>query len=334
MTGGAALSLVPLEELTLDTMATYMHKIGALGGGNDIEKGSYTVKDAKMHASKLPACAGFTFCHGGKMGQAGGEVVEVFFKSSDEGNGDPAWQTWTKGPIALAIAKKLAAKKAEAETKAAGAGAGAGKGKGKGKGKGRHGREDQAQREQEQQEQQEQQERERQEEADWQQQAAQAQQMYQKAIHLYKQKALPEAEGMCNSALGVLSSHSEAASLLSKVKASLAEAEDCYKRAQKCATDHQLPAAEQLCKQALNVFPAHSRAQQLEARVREEQKRADGHHDQALRLFNARQDFAASQDECLRALKIFRGHALALGLKSQVSHGLQLPPLWRKLLQL
>ena len=31
----------------------FAHKIGALGGGNDLERGMYTVQDAIAHAGKL-----------------------------------------------------------------------------------------------------------------------------------------------------------------------------------------------------------------------------------------------------------------------------------------
>jgi hypothetical protein len=70
----------------------YTHKIGALGGGNDIDRRHCTVQEAIPHALSLPGCKGFTF-HGTHPA-AHGQRVECFFKSSDAGNDDPQWQTY------------------------------------------------------------------------------------------------------------------------------------------------------------------------------------------------------------------------------------------------
>ena len=70
------------------------HKVGALGGGNDLEAGSYTLHDAWLHSLKMPACVGFTYQ--GVPNQQG--KVQCYFKSSGAGNADPNWQTYLKKP--------------------------------------------------------------------------------------------------------------------------------------------------------------------------------------------------------------------------------------------
>jgi|EP01047_Picozoa_sp_COSAG01_P057974 hypothetical protein len=70
----------------------YTHKIGALGGGNDIAKHHCTIPEAIQRALALPGCKGFTFF--GTHPTAQGQRVECFFKSSDVGNDDPQWQTY------------------------------------------------------------------------------------------------------------------------------------------------------------------------------------------------------------------------------------------------
>ena len=72
--------------------ALFDHKVGALGGGSDLEAGSYTLHDAWLHALKMPACVGFTYQ--GAPNQQG--KVQCYFKSSQAGNADPNWQTYLK----------------------------------------------------------------------------------------------------------------------------------------------------------------------------------------------------------------------------------------------
>ena len=70
------------------------HKVGALGGGNDLESGTYTLQNAALHCLKMPRCVGFTYQ--GVPNQQG--QLMCYFKSSGEGNQDPNWQTYLKGP--------------------------------------------------------------------------------------------------------------------------------------------------------------------------------------------------------------------------------------------
>ena len=39
----------------------FKHKVGALGGGNDIESGQYTLEEAYVRCSMVPAAVGFTY---------------------------------------------------------------------------------------------------------------------------------------------------------------------------------------------------------------------------------------------------------------------------------
>eukprot|EP01048_Picozoa_sp_COSAG05_P010443 COSAG05_NODE_920_length_6588_cov_5.627061_2_plen_449_part_00 len=71
----------------------FTHKVGALAGGNDIEKGHYTLQDAVAHAAQIPHCKGFTFC---SPHPSPGGRLEVYFKSSTEGNSDGNWQTYLR----------------------------------------------------------------------------------------------------------------------------------------------------------------------------------------------------------------------------------------------
>ena len=73
----------------------FNHKVGALGGGNDLETGSYTLNDAWQHSLKIPSCVGFTYK--GVPNQQG--KVQCYFKSSPVGNTDPNWQTYLKKPV-------------------------------------------------------------------------------------------------------------------------------------------------------------------------------------------------------------------------------------------
>lgn len=70
------------------------HKVGALGGGNDIETGQYTLEEAFHRCLSLPNGVGFTFQ--GSPTQQG--KLTCYFKSSAAGNGDPSWQTYLKSP--------------------------------------------------------------------------------------------------------------------------------------------------------------------------------------------------------------------------------------------
>ena len=74
-------------------MHGYHHKVGALGGGNDLEEGDYTLLDAIAHAARMPACVGFTFCSPEAHPKG---RLRVYFKRSADGNGDPGWQTYLK----------------------------------------------------------------------------------------------------------------------------------------------------------------------------------------------------------------------------------------------
>ena len=68
------------------------HKVGALGGGNDVSSGQYTLEEAFLHCLKLPNGVGFTYQ--GKPNQQG--KLMCYFKSSADGNQDPNWQTYLK----------------------------------------------------------------------------------------------------------------------------------------------------------------------------------------------------------------------------------------------
>ena len=70
------------------------HRVGALGGGNDLESGTYTLQNAVLHCLKMPRCVGFTYQ--GVPHQQG--QLMCYFKSSGEGNQDPHWQTSLQGP--------------------------------------------------------------------------------------------------------------------------------------------------------------------------------------------------------------------------------------------
>ena len=70
------------------------YRPGALGAGNDIESGEHTLAEATARAAQLPGCVGFTFAGPEK---AKGKL-QVFFKSSAEGNADPAWSTYLVEP--------------------------------------------------------------------------------------------------------------------------------------------------------------------------------------------------------------------------------------------
>ena len=95
------------------------HRAGALGGGNDLEAGSYGLHDAWLHALKMPACVGFTY-----QGQPNAQGrLQCYFKSSADGNADGSWCTYLKAPGAqLAAHPHLAAAAAAAAAPALPAG--------------------------------------------------------------------------------------------------------------------------------------------------------------------------------------------------------------------
>ena len=80
--------------MTRPASTLFDHKVGALGAGNDISVGSYTLHDAWLHSLKIPHCVGFTYQ--GVPNQQG--KVQCYFKSSAVGNADPQWQTYLKKP--------------------------------------------------------------------------------------------------------------------------------------------------------------------------------------------------------------------------------------------
>lgn len=68
------------------------HRPGALGAGNDLEAGSFTLDEARAHALGLSGCAGFCFMNPAASGaEAPQGKLHVYFKSSADGNDDPAW---------------------------------------------------------------------------------------------------------------------------------------------------------------------------------------------------------------------------------------------------
>ena len=67
---------------------------GALGAGNDVEKGMHTLQEAMVRCAALPDAVGFTYFGPPNPGPA--VKLEVFFKKSGEGNDDPQWSTFIK----------------------------------------------------------------------------------------------------------------------------------------------------------------------------------------------------------------------------------------------
>ena len=81
----------------MDISSTFTHTDGALESGNDIETLSMTVQNAIQHAASLPNCIGFTFEN--PQADAGGNVVQIFFKSSKNmfnADNSEGWQTYTR----------------------------------------------------------------------------------------------------------------------------------------------------------------------------------------------------------------------------------------------
>ena len=84
----------PSQPFAVDPSAPFVHRVGALEAGHDLERRVCTFDEAKAHAISLgPACAGFTF-HG--VGPKFRGVAEVFFKDNRNGNNDWRWQTHLK----------------------------------------------------------------------------------------------------------------------------------------------------------------------------------------------------------------------------------------------
>ncbi len=71
----------------------FLHRVGALEAGHDIEVGMYTLEEAKARVLALPNCAGFTVNTNGPSFD--GEL-ECYFKDRRDGNNDWRWQTWLK----------------------------------------------------------------------------------------------------------------------------------------------------------------------------------------------------------------------------------------------
>jgi hypothetical protein len=69
------------------------YRAGALGAGNDLAAGSYTLEEARVHALGLAGCAGFTFMNPASGAEAPQGKLHVYFKSSADGNDDPTWST-------------------------------------------------------------------------------------------------------------------------------------------------------------------------------------------------------------------------------------------------
>ena len=74
------------------------YRPGALGAGNDIESGEHTLAEATARATQLPGCVGFTFANPASGPQKPKGKLLIFFKSSAEGNADPAWSTYLVKP--------------------------------------------------------------------------------------------------------------------------------------------------------------------------------------------------------------------------------------------
>lgn len=73
---------------------TINYRPGALGAGNDLEAGSYTLDEARAHALGLSRCAGFCFMNPASGVEAPQGKLHVYFKSSIDGNDDPAWSSY------------------------------------------------------------------------------------------------------------------------------------------------------------------------------------------------------------------------------------------------
>ena len=74
-------------------LGDFVHRVGALYQGHDIEVSINTLEEAKARALELPNCAGFT-AHTHAPSFEGAKVC--FFKDRRDGNNDWRWQTWLK----------------------------------------------------------------------------------------------------------------------------------------------------------------------------------------------------------------------------------------------
>ena len=81
------------------------YRPGALGAGNDLEVGSYTLDEARAHALGLSGCAGFCFINPASGAEAPQGKLRVYFKSSKDGNDDPAWSSYIVQQPAAALAE-------------------------------------------------------------------------------------------------------------------------------------------------------------------------------------------------------------------------------------
>ena len=74
-------------------LGPFIHRVGALAAGNDLEVRICTFAQAIERAAALPNCAGFCF-HSAAPTFAGS--AEVFFKDRRDGNNDWRWQTYLR----------------------------------------------------------------------------------------------------------------------------------------------------------------------------------------------------------------------------------------------
>ena len=69
----------------------FVHRVGALAAGHDLDVRLCTFAQAEELAAGLPNCAGFTFNSAAPRFEG---VMTVHFKDRREGNNDWRWQTW------------------------------------------------------------------------------------------------------------------------------------------------------------------------------------------------------------------------------------------------
>ena len=91
--GPAAAGQQPGQQRTT-VQVRFDFRRGALGAGNDVEKGMHTLQEAMVRCAALPDAVGFTYFGPPNPGPA--VKLEVFFKKSGEGNDDPQWSTFIK----------------------------------------------------------------------------------------------------------------------------------------------------------------------------------------------------------------------------------------------
>ena len=73
------------------SLPVFEHRPGALGLGNDVLVGEFTLAQAKERCAVTPAAVGFTFCSDDRNPQG---KVRCYFKSSAIGNSDMMWHTY------------------------------------------------------------------------------------------------------------------------------------------------------------------------------------------------------------------------------------------------